>query len=280
MDNFIVEKILDRKLHKDLIEDNFDIKNEKILITGASGSIGEALTERLKKYDIELLTTDVVGNHTYLDVTDFQNVFSVINKFQPTVLINLAGAKHAPLGEKEIIKTININTIGVKNLLDACSKDCKFILASTCKANNPEIVYGATKLISEKLCMQNNGSVVRFFNVIETSGNVFEIWNNTPKEKPINVVEKCQRHFISLQEGVGLILFSIVEKSGRYIINSEKKINIKNIADKIYPDREKNIIEPRLGDRLIELEKSSSEFFDKYFLNNSVIKIKSFHDKK
>ena len=42
-----------------------------------------------------------------------------------------------------------INTIGMKNIVDAAPSNCKVVLASTCKATNPEIVYGASKLIAE-----------------------------------------------------------------------------------------------------------------------------------
>lgn len=276
----LVELLLNRKKYDDLINISFSpAKQEKILITGGDGSIGIALEKRLKKCDnLEILTSDIVGNHEYLDVTDFQNCYSVINKFKPTIIINLAGAKHAPLGEKEIWKTLSINTIGTKNLLDASPEDCKFILASTCKANNPEVVYGASKLIAEKICINRGGTVVRFFNVIETAGNVFEIWNETPKNLPIKVMEKCERHFITLDESIGLIIYSLTSEPGRYIINSLNKINIGDIADKLYPDREKEIVKPRIGDRLIELEKSTSELFENYILNDSVIKLSNIHD--
>jgi len=275
-----LELILGRKIHSDLVNIKFSsTKHEKILITGGDGSIGISLTKRLKKCDnLEILTSDIVGEHEYLDVTDFQNCFSVINKFKPTIIINLAGAKHAPLGEKEIWKTLSINTIGTKNLLDASPEDCKFILASTCKANNPEVVYGASKLVAEKICISSGGTVVRFFNVIETSGNVFEIWDQTPKNLQIKVMENCERHFITLEESLGLIIYSLMSSPGRYIINSMNKINIGDISNKLYPNREKEIVKPRTGDRLIELEKSTSESFESYLLNNSIIKLNNLHD--
>ena len=276
-----VENILNRHIHPPLVnKDDLPITpGERILITGADGSIGRALTARLKTYEkITVLTTDIVGDHTYLDVTDFQNTFSVVNKFQPTFVVNIAGAKHAPLGEREIWKTLSINTIGTMNLVDAAPAGCRLILTSTCKANNPEVVYGASKLIAEKMALASGGSVARFFNVIETVGNVFEIWNDLPESKPIKVASDCERHFISLEEAVGLIIYSFAAKPGRYAVNSPNKLYMGAIADRLYPDREKSEMKPRTGDRLIELFKSTAETKVEPVFYDSVLKLTSVHD--
>lgn len=276
-----IEIILNRSLHDDLLrkEGLPILPGERILITGADGSIGHALTARLKEYSgIEVMTTDIVGDHVYMDVTDFQNVFSVVNKFQPTFIVNIAGAKHAPLGEREIWKTLSINTIGTMNLVDAAPAGCRLVLTSTCKANNPEVVYGASKLIAEKMALSAGGSIARFFNVIETVGNVFEIWDEVPQAEPIKVASSCERHFISLEEAVGLILYAFSAKPGRYMVNSPNKLLMGDIADRLHPDREKVEMAPRTGDRLIELFKSTSETKIEQVLNGSVLKLTSVHD--
>ena len=158
------------------------------------------------------------------------------------------------------------------------NKKSKFILTSTCKATNPEVVYGASKLIAERMVLNIGGSIARFFNVIETQGNVFEIWNNVPRSEPIEVASICERHFISIDESIGLILFAVNEGSGRYIVNSSALINMNEVAERLYPERKKVIINPRRGDRISEKFLSSSESIEKYLLNNSVIKVKSIHD--
>lgn len=277
-----VEKILGRKVYDNLLSEKLLplSSRERILITGANGSIGTALSSRLSQYDVEYMTTDVEGEHTYMDVTDFQNVLSVVNKFQPTKIVNIAGAKHAPLGEREIWKTLSINTIGMKNIIDSAPRSCKVVLTSTCKANNPEIVYGASKLIAEKMTLSCGGSVARYFNVAETSGNVFEIWHKTPYPQPLKVASECERHFISVEESVGLILYTMISEPGRYIVNSPLKRNMADIANDLYPSREKVAIPARTGDRICELFKSSSEEIESYHLNSSIVKLKSIHDLK
>lgn len=281
MNKETVENILDRPQYQVLLDsEKLKISSgERILITGADGSIGRALADRIKNYaGVECLTTDIVGDHEYLDITDFQNVFSVVNKFSPTIIVNIAGAKHAPLGEREIWKTLSINSIGMKNIIDAAPRNCKLVLTSTCKANNPEIVYGASKLIAEKMVLRAGGSIARYFNVAETSGNVFEIWENVKEDQPIKVAAECERHFISLEESIGLIIYTMLAPKGRYIVNSNKRLNMKDIADRLYPDREKEIIPPRTGDRICELFMSSSESVESSHLENSVLKLKSIHD--
>ena len=277
-----VEKILGRKQHKELlnIENVDNLVGKKILITGANGSIGTVLCKRLDQLGISYLATDIEGNLEYLDITDFHQVFSIVNKYQPDFIVNIAGAKHAPDGEHETWKTLSINTIGTKNLIDCTPMECSIILTSTCKSCNPEIVYGSSKLIAERMIMNSGGSVARFFNVVESSGNVFEIWDQVPESLPIKVAPTCERHFISVGEATGLILYAMNEnKNKRYIVNSGHLRLMKDVAEDLYPQREKIIIEPRRGDRLTERFMSTSESIKKYHLNNSIIELKSIHDK-
>ena len=275
-----IEKILGRLQYKNLLELDGSVLNfKRILITGSNGSLGREFYKRISKnFNGEILQTDIDGPFEYLDVTDLTNVFDKISSFNPDIIFHLAGAKHAPEGEIDTWETLQINTFGTKNILDSLTKDCKIILASTCKAANPEVVYGASKLIAERLVLNAKGSVARFFNVIETSGNVFEIWNNVDDSEPIQVASICERHFISIGEAIGLLIYTATLESGRYIINSSALIKINEVAEKLYPDRKKEIIHPRRGDRLSEKFLASSESLEKYLLNNTIIKIKNIHD--
>jgi len=275
-----VLKILNRPEHKVLSKLDFKSlnDNERILITGANGSIGKRFIEKLSDSSMTWLSTDIEGNHEYMDITNFDNVKAIVDKFKPTVIVNIAGAKHAPLGEIESWKTLSINTIGTKYLLDCAPSNCRVVLTSTCKSANPEIVYGASKLIAERMVINSGGSVARYFNVVESSGNVFEIWSNLPKESPIELASKCERHFISLDEAVGLLFHCISSNPGRYIVNSGHLLVMEDVANNLYPNRKKIIIEPRRGDRLTERFLATSESVDTYNLGLEVIKIKSIHD--
>jgi FlaA1/EpsC-like NDP-sugar epimerase len=249
METQLLEKILGRQQHEDLISLKSD---KKILITGGKGSIGKRLAERCPN----AIVTDVED----LDVTDIG-----IQEYNPEYVINLAGDKHAPVGENDCINTLTINTIGTNNLLRVFP-DAHHVLASTCKACNPETVYGATKLIAERLVLNAGGTVARFYNVVETSGNVFEIWNRGQGE-----VYDCQRYFISLDEAVGLLI-SCLDLKGRYAVNPGEIRQMVSIA-RLF--RVTKLKDRRRGDRRTELLCSTSETFS---YKGSLLHITSHHD--
>lgn len=272
----MIQKVLDREQYAELLDDsNFStLKEKQILITGAGGSIGTRLYERLRKIcDFIPYRTD----KKQMDVTNSFIVRLTIDKYKPDIIIHLAGMKHAPQGEVNPLEAIDINITGTHNIiknLDILEKPCKVVLASTCKANNPEIVYGATKLIAERLVLNAGGSVARFFNVVETSGNVFEIWE---KEKGKKKVAHCIRYFIGLDEAVGLLIYTAMAPAGRYIVNTIHPHNMLDIYSKLY-NEDGQIMPPRRGDRIKELYKSTSETVEKTLLNNCIAKLKSAHD--
>ena len=131
------------------------------------------------------------------------------------------------------------------------------------------------------MVLNHGGSIARFFNVVETQGNVFEIWDNIEDNGTIKVAAVCKRHFISLDEATGLLIcISSLNESGcRYIVNSPILREMTDIADALYEKRDKIIIQPRRGDRVEEKFLSSNETIEKYIFSESIIKIKNTHDK-
>lgn len=263
-----MEKIINRKQYEYLLDDdNFnELKNLFILITGANGSIGKRLIQRFHKMGVSYVATDIDS----MDITNENEVENILLSADFDLIINIAGAKHAPKGEVEVESTLNTNTIGVLNLLKY-KKEARLILTSTCKSCNPETVYGATKLISERLTLNSGGSVARFYNVVETDGNVFQLWEQQNTKK---VVTKCNRYFISLDESVGLIMHSCLNK-GRFAVNTQQIHNMKDIYKRIYNEPYEEI-EPRKGDRVTELLHSTNEWREP--VNEAVVKINNYFD--
>lgn len=247
----LVEKILGRKQHAGLINCTSD---KRVLVTGGGGSIGQHLAERLPNATItDKYNLDVTSRLDWNRLPEFDYV------------IHLAGAKHAPEGEDSCIETLEINTLGVTNGLSRFP-DAHHVLASTCKACNPETVYGATKLIAERLVMNKGGSVARFYNVVQTSGNVFEIWQNGG-----NQVADCLRYFISVDEAVGLLIHAL-ENKGRFSVNP---LFIRSMLTISTFFGEMTEVPRRRGDRRIELIKSTSETVTDL---GEVLQIKSWND--
>ena len=127
--------------------------------------------------------------------------------------------------------------------------------------------------------LDEGGSVARYFNVVESSGNVFEIWRAVDIDQPIKVAPTCQRHFISLNEATGLIFHTMLAEPGRYVVNSGHLLKMGDIAERLYPGRKKEIISPRRGDRLTEKFLATSEDIESYNLGTAIIKVKNIHDK-
>ncbi|HEV3479803.1 MAG TPA: polysaccharide biosynthesis protein [Gaiellaceae bacterium] len=218
------------------------LAGKRILITGAKGSIGTALLEH-----IEALATDVDS----LDVRDEAAVEEALAAAKPELIFHMAAAKSAPDGERDPMSALEINVIGTRNVLAHAPDGCRVVTASTCKACEPETAYGASKLVAERVTLNAGGSVSRFYNVVESSGNVFEIWSQLGPDEPIPVTP-CRRYFISLAEAVSLVLWTAMLPPARYGFDPGTSRELHDVAAALYPHRAIQSIPPRRGDRLVE----------------------------
>lgn len=229
---------------------------ERVLVTGASGSIGTALIDKLLEWEHSAIRAT---DKDTMDVRRADEVAQRFAEFMPTLVFHLAGAKHAPLGEEDPLEAAAVNITGTHNVLQAAFEcDARVVTASTCKACNPETAYGATKLIAERMTLNAGGSVARFYNVRESCGNVFELWSKLPEDFPIPVTP-CKRRFMSLEEAVRLLMFAAVAAPGRYTIAGKPSETMASVAKWYYPRREQVEIPPRRGDRLEEPEYATQE---------------------
>ena len=231
------------------------LSRERVLITGAAGSIGTALTELLASENGSLRATDV----DTLDVRLRASVQRTFGLFRPTLVFHLAGAKHAPEGEHWPQNVLEVNGVGTAHVLEAAGTvGAHVVTASTCKACDPETAYGASKLLAERLTLAAGGSVARFYNVVETADNVFETWAQMEPALPLPVTA-CRRHFISLAEATALILTSAIVSPGRYTVDPGSVREMADVAAALYPGRVQAQRPPRRGDRIAEPRLAASE---------------------
>lgn len=125
------------------------------------------------------------------------------------------------------------------------------IVASTCKAIEPETVYGASKLVAERIALNLGYTVARFFNVIDSAGNVFEIWRQRIAEGAPLPVTPCKRYFVSGREAVAYVVHLLGRPAGRrYAPYPGDPIDVADMATRFagagYPVVD---VPPRRGDR-------------------------------
>ena len=247
--------------------------NKSVLITGASGSIGSALVNSLRKKKckvIRAMSNDENGLYELSelingeknvpfkvrmkknkirfilgDVRDYKRCVEATNKID--IIIHAAALKHVPLCEYNPVEANKTNIIGTKNLIKAAIKNNvkKFLFISTDKVVNPISVMGKSKLKAEKLVLNTNiktnknktiFSCIRFGNIIETRGNVFEVWDEEFKNnQPLSITDpSMKRYFWHIDEAATFILDCLdISKQGDIIIPKMKSYQVKELADKI-----------------------------------------------
>jgi FlaA1/EpsC-like NDP-sugar epimerase len=246
----------------------------QILVTGAAGSIGSALVRRLEDAGE---TVDATDRDT-LNVVDIDDIDNYFLESPPDLVFHLAGAKHAPEGEVDPFTVANTNIRGTALVVGAAVSDlcgARVVMASTCKACDPETAYGASKLVAERIVLNAGGTVARFFNVVESCGNVFETWRALPDDVPLPVTP-CSRYFMSLDQAVDLLLRCAELPSGRYCVDPGPSRTMWEMADELYPSRIQAFILPRRGDRLREPLHAAHERWVP--LTDGVVRVVSPHD--
>lgn len=251
------------------------LAGKRILVTGAEGSIGGGAARRLNEV-ANVVATDKHSGNPALDVRVESDVATVLAAERPEVVFHMAAAKSAPDGERDPMSALEVNVLGTRNVLAHAPEGCRVITASTCKACEPETAYGASKLVAERVTLNAGGSVARFYNVVESSGNVFETWAELPESEPLPVTP-CRRYFISLAEAVSLVLWTAILPPGRYGFDPGSAREMSDVAAALYPGRAVHSVPPRRGDRIVEPLGARHEQIEQH-ARASLLRIVGAHD--
>ena len=280
---------------------------KKILITGGTGSFGNAVLNKYlknKKYGkIFILSRDEAKQHymrqkyqsnkiefIIADVRDFERLKEKI--LNVDVVFHAAALKHVPSNELNPLEAIKTNILGTNNVIKVCKSNNikKLILLSTDKAVYPINTMGLTKAISEKLILNQPYkdktliSVVRYGNVLNSRGSVVETFMKQLVDKKCKNLtltdERMTRFLLPLNEAVNLV--NLAEKSkayGQIYIKkapSAKIIDVAKACMKLLKIKKKiKYIGIRLGEKLHETLISSEEsIFVKEYLNHFIIQNK------
>lgn len=252
------------------------LRGDRVLVTGADGSIGSAIERTLRAAGVDVIATDLAPHERALDVRSPEATLRVLRDVAPSVVLHLAGEKHAPDGELDPQGVCQVNSVGTLNVVNAATQvGARVVTVSTCKACDPETAYGFSKALAERITLAAGGSVARLYNVVETVGNVFELWAATPADQPLRVMP-CERYFVSLAEAVSLIVWTAVLPAGRYMVDPGMARSIPRVAADLHPNRDRVFVDPRRGDRIVEPRYARSEAAEK--LEHGLVRVSSVHE--
>jgi len=254
-----------------------ELKNKNILITGGAGSIGSVLVKEILQFPIRTVRVLDIDEHALFKLKRSINdsrlrllLGSITDKeriemagYEVDIILHLAAIKNIEISEFNPIETIDTNVSGMINLLKMSmrNKPKKFLNISTDKAADASTLYGTTKQICERLVSwagihieKTKFSSIRLGNIMETRGNVFEIWEEEKKNnKPLSITDpKMERYFFHVNEAVDFIIGCIpIVNAGEIFIPKMKSYNIKDLASKV--SKKHKIIGLRQGEKLEEI---------------------------
>ena len=288
-----VEDLLGRELvslDQKSIE-NF-IRDKRVLITGAAGSIGSELCRQVAKFrpsHLVILDQDETGifniseelkdkfprlktSLIIVDILDEKKIEQVFSRILPQIVFHAAAYKHVPLMEENPDTAVKNNIFGTKVVAETSIKNGaeNFIFISTDKAVNPTSIMGDSKRLGEMICQMFNQKnttkfiSVRFGNVLDSRGSVIPIFREKIKKRePIEITHpEMQRYFMVTSEACLLVLQAgaMGKGGGVFVLDMGNPIKILDLAKEMIqlsglePDKDIPIVftEPRPGERLFE----------------------------
>lgn len=212
------------------------LTGQRVLVTGAGGSIGAELCRQIHRFDpSELIMVDrdesalhavqlsIEGRAlldspdlVLLDIRDRARVDQVLSDRRPDVVFHAAALKHLPLLEQHPGEAVKTNVMGTLHLLDMAVR-CgvgRFVNISTDKAADPISVLGHSKRVAERLTSwygQETGRAflsVRFGNVLGSRGSMLGTFHTQiTAGGPVTVTSPdVTRYFMTIEEAVQLVI--------------------------------------------------------------------------
>ncbi len=268
------------------------LSNKAILVTGGTGSFGNAFIKRvlaqhpeikrlviysrdeLKQYEMSqrFSRAEYPGLRYFIgDIRDADRLRRALDGID--IVVHAAALKQVPAAEYNPFECIKTNVLGAQNLIDACldSKVQRVVALSTDKAAAPINLYGATKLCSDKLFTAANNikgaardlrfSVVRYGNVMGSRGSVVPFFLDRRRTGVLPITDPEMTRFnISLAEGVEMVLWALGHAAGGEVfVPKIPSYRIVDVAKAIGPECEYPVIGVRPGEKIHEEMITSSD---------------------
>ena len=237
------------------------ISRQKVLITGAGGSIGSELCRQIASLNPQQLILLGQGENSVFEiqqellretgaqpvalvgsVQDRRFLDELFERHRPNVVFHAAAHKHVPLMEENPCEAVKNNVLGTKNVAELAVHygASKFIYVSTDKAVNPLSVMGASKRLGEMVVQamgeagRTQFTTVRFGNVLGSRGSVIPTMKRQiARGGPVTVTHRdMTRYFMTIPEAVQLIIQAgAMGKRGEiFILDMGDPVKIVNLA--------------------------------------------------
>lgn len=267
--DFRIDDLLNRKEVKpnyELLNSNIYLKT--VLVTGAGGSIGSELCRQiiklkpskiilieLNEYTLYKINEELKSKNHIIKIVpllinsqDQEKLEMIFDTFNVDTVYHAAAYKHVPLVEENICEGVRNNVFSTLAIIRASinKRVSSLVLISSDKAVRPTNIMGASKRLCE-LCMQGlynytsdiktNFSIVRFGNVLESSGSVIPKFKKQIKEGgPVTLNhEDVSRYFMTVSEAAQLVIQSgaMGKKSEVFVLDMGESVKIRDIIDKM-----------------------------------------------
>ena len=265
-------------------------KNKIILITGGTGSFGNAVMKKFIDSDIkeirifsrdEKKQADLRKKYSssklklYIgDVRDYKSILDCVRGCN--YIFHAAALKQVPSCEFHPMEAVKTNILGTENVLEAAI-DCavnRVVVLSTDKAVYPINAMGISKAMMEKIALQKSRltsktiiNITRYGNVMATRGSVIPLFiEQILNKKSITITDPTMTRFMmSLEDAVDLVLYAFKHgKTGEIFVQKSPATDIKTLAHVLknllnVPQHPVNIIGTRHGEKLFEVLLSREE---------------------
>ena len=274
-------------------------KNKSILVTGGTGSFGNAVLQRFLKSNIkeirifsrdEKKQDDMRKKYNSSKVKfyigDVRDYSSVINALRGCdYVFHAAALKQVPSCEFHPIEAVKTNILGTENVLEASiNLDIdRVIVLSTDKAVYPINAMGISKAMMEKVAIQKSFlknktiiNVVRYGNVLASRGSVIPLFTRQLlTNQPITITDpNMTRFMMTLDEAIDLVIYAFkYGKRGEIFVQKSPATNLNTLAHAMKnlfkkKDHTIRVIGTRHGEKLYEVLLSREEIVRAKDLNN------------
>jgi UDP-N-acetylglucosamine 4,6-dehydratase len=257
------------------------LDGRSILITGGTGSFGKRFLrtvleetdvrrvvvfsrDELKQFEMQQSYPDERRLRFFIgDVRDRDRLHRAFHGVD--FVIHAAALKQVPAAEYNPFEAVKTNVHGAQNVIDTAI-DCgveRVVALSTDKACSPINLYGATKLVSDKLFVNGNAyagaantrfAVVRYGNVVGSRGSVVPYFRQLAPTGVLPITdERMTRFWITLDQGVQFVLASLERmRGGELFVPKIPSMRVVDLARAMAPEAELKVVGVRPGEKLHE----------------------------